>query len=319
MKRGKISGQFAPRTIEMLRSPAWRVLSLSARRILDRIEIELASHGGRDNGRLPVTYANLKAYGICNRDAIAGGKRELRALGFVESIRGHAGNGEFRRPTLFRLTYLPAYGKSPTHEWRRIETLKEAEKIARKARRTIERKTKHRSRKPGLDRPEKRDVIRSRKPGRCPRNTGHGNRDAYLDSLAISPAGAAGAGPSATERGDQARTRAQHRHRDFLSDEGRATMTVSSDLDALSVTIDDPHDVAVIDDGEGIYAVFATSPHARKCVEDLAPTLSFDTEKTLPVDTTVAAATFCSEEHAQNFCNDLRTAGLVVAFQPRRH
>ena len=27
----------------------------------------------------------------------------------------------------------------------------------------------------------------------------------------------------------------------------------------MSVTIDDPHDVAVIDDGEGIYAVFATN------------------------------------------------------------
>ena len=121
-----------------------------ARRILDRIEIELASHGGKDNGKLPVTYQNLKDFGICNRTDIARGKRELCALGFVECTRGHAGNGEFRRPTLFRLTYLPAYGKGPTHEWRQIETVEEAEKIAKKVRCTSNHaaaKTKHRSRK----------------------------------------------------------------------------------------------------------------------------------------------------------------------------
>ena len=87
----------------------------------------------------------------------------------------------------------------------------------------------------------------------------------------------------------------------------------------MSVTIDDPHDVAVIDDGEGIYAVFATNPDARKRIENLAPTLTFDADKNLPIDTTAAAALFCSEEHAQNFCDDLRTVGLVVAFKPRRH
>ena len=70
-----ISGQFAPRLIEMLRSPAYRALSLSARRILDRIEIEFANHGGRDNGKLPVTYQNFKDFGISNRDDIARGNR----------------------------------------------------------------------------------------------------------------------------------------------------------------------------------------------------------------------------------------------------
>ena len=78
-----ISGQFAPRLIEMLRSPAFRALSLSARRILDRIEIELASHGGRDNGKLPVTYANFVEFGV-HRLAIAPGIREAGALGLLE-------------------------------------------------------------------------------------------------------------------------------------------------------------------------------------------------------------------------------------------
>jgi hypothetical protein len=138
----KIGGQFAPRLSEMLRSPAFRVLSLTGHRILARIEIELANHGGRDNGKLPVTYRNLKDFGICNRTDIARGKRELCALGFIECTRGHAGNGEFRRPTLFRLTYLPAYGKSPTHEWRQIETPEEAESIAKKVRRRTNEKNK---------------------------------------------------------------------------------------------------------------------------------------------------------------------------------
>jgi hypothetical protein len=39
-------------TIEMLKS----VLSLSARRVLDRIEIEHADHSGNDNGRLRATH-----------------------------------------------------------------------------------------------------------------------------------------------------------------------------------------------------------------------------------------------------------------------
>jgi hypothetical protein len=55
-RRNSIDGQFAAHTIEMIKSPAWSVLSLSARRVLDRIEIEHADHGGYDNGKLPVTY-----------------------------------------------------------------------------------------------------------------------------------------------------------------------------------------------------------------------------------------------------------------------
>lgn len=45
-RRTNIAGQWTAHRIDMLRSPAWRVLSLSVRRILDRIEIEHASHGG---------------------------------------------------------------------------------------------------------------------------------------------------------------------------------------------------------------------------------------------------------------------------------
>ena len=49
-RKNRISGQFAVRLIEMLESPAYRALSVSAHRVISRIEIELASHGGNDNG-----------------------------------------------------------------------------------------------------------------------------------------------------------------------------------------------------------------------------------------------------------------------------
>jgi hypothetical protein len=133
-RRTKIHGQFAPRTIEMLESPAFRVLSLSARRVLDRVEIEFSHHGGQDNGKLPVTFDDFARYGI-NRQQIAPAIRECEALGFLQvTERGRAGNAEFRTPNLFRLTYRPTGGAAETNEWRRIETPERAEQLAGAAR-----------------------------------------------------------------------------------------------------------------------------------------------------------------------------------------
>lgn len=99
-----IPSQFAPRLIEMLEAPAYRVLSLSARRVIDHVEIELAHHGGNDNGRLPVTYEDFESYGI-DRGSIAPAIREAVALGFLEiTEKGRAGNAEWRKPNYFRLT-----------------------------------------------------------------------------------------------------------------------------------------------------------------------------------------------------------------------
>jgi hypothetical protein len=70
-KKGAASGPFVMHTREMIASPAWRVLSLSARRLLDRIEIEMMSHGGpRSNARLPVTHNDFIKYGV-RRNSIA--------------------------------------------------------------------------------------------------------------------------------------------------------------------------------------------------------------------------------------------------------
>lgn len=133
-KKTSIGGQFAPRLIEMLESPAHRVLSLSARRVLDRIEVEIGHHGGNDNGKLPVTFDHFEEYGV-HRHAIGPAIREAVALGFLEITEvGRSGNGEFRRPSLYRLTYRPTEKIESTDEWRKIETIVEAETIADAAR-----------------------------------------------------------------------------------------------------------------------------------------------------------------------------------------
>ena len=128
------TGQWAGRLIEMLESPAYRALSLSGHRVLARVEIELAHHGGQDNGRLPVAYDDFKAYGIPRMSAAAG-IRECVALGFIEVTEpGRAGNAEYRRPTLFRLTYRPVGRAAATEEWQRIKTDEEAHAKAQHAR-----------------------------------------------------------------------------------------------------------------------------------------------------------------------------------------
>jgi hypothetical protein len=140
-KQSQIPGQFVPRLREMLESPAWRVLSKAGRGVIDRIEIELASHGGtrkgqNDNGKLPVTFDDFVAHGI-DRHLIAPAIAEDSALGFIEvTDPGRAGNSEFRKPKLFRLTYLPTDGDAEfgTNEWRRIETMEQAREIKAKAR-----------------------------------------------------------------------------------------------------------------------------------------------------------------------------------------
>jgi hypothetical protein len=126
----------------MMESPAFQVLSLTGHRVLARIEIELAHHGGNDNGRLPVTFDHFVEYGV-HRHAIAPALREVCALGFVEvTEHGRAGNAEWRRPNLFRLTYRHVGNAEPTNEWKRIKTKEDAERIAHEARRPAVRRNK---------------------------------------------------------------------------------------------------------------------------------------------------------------------------------
>ena len=105
-RKNKIAGQFSARTVEMLESPAYQVLSLHAHRILARLEIEHAHHGGNDNGRLPCTYDHFEEYGV-RRHAIKSTLRELEGLGFIEiTEKGRAGNAEFKSQAHGAITRL---------------------------------------------------------------------------------------------------------------------------------------------------------------------------------------------------------------------
>jgi len=118
-RKNRISGQFSPRLIEMLESPAYRTLSLSAHRVISRIEVELGQHGGNDNGKLPVTTMDFVQYGV-ERTCVPAAIREAEALGFIRvTEHGRGGNAEFRKPNLFALTFAhdrDSLKAPPTHD-----------------------------------------------------------------------------------------------------------------------------------------------------------------------------------------------------------
>jgi hypothetical protein len=205
-KRRTINGQFTMRLIEMLRAPAMRVLSLTGRRILDRIEIEHARHGGRDNGKLPVTHADFREFGI-DHDAIAPGIREVCALGFVKlTRRGFAGNAEHHCPSLFQLTYRPTDGAEPTDEWRAIVTTEQAETIAAQARAnkpkrhwSFNRKKKkfliRENPEPTPGNPDQTLIRETRNlPPKKSKTSDPGNPESFLENLAIYQDAADGGG-----------------------------------------------------------------------------------------------------------------------------
>jgi hypothetical protein len=130
--------QFVMHTIEMLESAAYRALSVSGHRVLARIEIEHGHHGGKENGRLPVTFDDFEEYGISAK-SVAPALREVQALGFVNlTARGRPSKSDFgRHPNCFGLTFLrgpaPKYAE-PTNEWKQHHTLEDALRVAREAR-----------------------------------------------------------------------------------------------------------------------------------------------------------------------------------------
>ena len=155
-RRNKISGQFASRLIEMLESPAYRALSQAGHGALSRVEVELAHHGGQDNGKLAITFEDFVRYGM-PRSTIGPALAENEALGFFKiTVHGKpARAAEYRRPNLFLLTTRPELEGVGTERcgWRRFKTLQEAQGVADAAR--------------------KRAVAARKSPG-------HGSRHGYL-------------------------------------------------------------------------------------------------------------------------------------------
>jgi hypothetical protein len=123
-------GKFVGHTEDLL---TWRAMSLSAHRVLARIEIELCTHW-QNNGELIVTHKDFLQYGIHDH-AVAPGIRELEALRLIRvTQRGQAGNADQRRPTKFELTYRPTKGGPPSDAWRTIKDMRQAKALAKAAR-----------------------------------------------------------------------------------------------------------------------------------------------------------------------------------------
>ncbi|MGL3208296.1 hypothetical protein [Bradyrhizobium sp. BR 1433] len=165
MTRGKrrkttIGGQFIGRLVEMLESPVMRVLNQSEHRVLIRLEIELAHHGGTSNGALVVTHQQFVDFGV-DREAVAPSIRCLAALKLIEITKqGRGGNREYREASQYRLTYLHTDRADPTHDWRSITTKEQAKNVAVEARRAkgaeaVERsKQAHQKQKTGSESPQ---------------------------------------------------------------------------------------------------------------------------------------------------------------------
>jgi hypothetical protein len=135
--KGHFDEPFVRIKYTMKESPAWKALTLSARRVLDRIEIEFGKHKGKPeaNGELVVTYEDFVEYGI-GRTEIGPAIRELVALGFIRITRaGVAGNADQRQATMFLITYQPNGSAQYLDDgWKRIKTDEEADSVAKAAR-----------------------------------------------------------------------------------------------------------------------------------------------------------------------------------------
>jgi|FEC22Drversion2_1045045.scaffolds.fasta_scaffold02218_5 hypothetical protein len=134
-KKNSITTSFVVDSKEMKESLAWRHLPDAARRALDRLELEHMRHGGADNGRLPCTHSDFARAGI-RRASVALAIRQCVHLGFVKvSEVGGRSISKFRRPNLYRLTYVFGSGRSPdpTHDWRLIETEEQVQAALAKA------------------------------------------------------------------------------------------------------------------------------------------------------------------------------------------
>jgi hypothetical protein len=124
----RIKEPFVPHRRSMLESPAWRMLPHLARQVLDAIEIELMRHGGKDNGKLTVTYVDFAKYCASqNSRTLVQAVRQGEALGFIIIVRGIGGIGAARQANQYRLTYMPGMnGGPPGDEWKKVQSEEDA-------------------------------------------------------------------------------------------------------------------------------------------------------------------------------------------------
>jgi hypothetical protein len=118
----------------MLESPAWCVMRLAARKVLDRLIIEHLKHGGLENGALVATYSDFQRFGV-RRPSIAAAIVEIETLGFIDVVkRGGSAYAEFRNPSIYALAWLDRKdGTPPSNRWKTFATDANAGEAVRQA------------------------------------------------------------------------------------------------------------------------------------------------------------------------------------------
>lgn len=121
-------------TSEMLESPAWRAMSINARRVVDRIVIEHLHHAGTENGKLIVTYDDFEKFGI-RRSSIKPAIKEATALGWIDCTQaGRMAYADIRIPSHYALTWLYRSDGTPaSNRWKRYEDEQSARSAAKNA------------------------------------------------------------------------------------------------------------------------------------------------------------------------------------------
>jgi hypothetical protein len=113
---------------DVLCSAAWSALSPPAKRILERLLVELMNHAGKDNGRLICTYPDFIKFGIREK-SIPGGLRQLEDVGLIRVIRRGRITPDHSNPSFYLITFLPTDDAGPTDEWRHYLNTKQTRKM----------------------------------------------------------------------------------------------------------------------------------------------------------------------------------------------
>ena len=106
-------------TTDLMKSPAWRAMSINTRKLIDFLTIEHFGHAGQENGSLKATYDQLVAFGL-TREHIAEAIDEAEALGLARRMAAR----QMRVPMVYRLTFYASnvggLPEPPTNDWKRV-------------------------------------------------------------------------------------------------------------------------------------------------------------------------------------------------------
>lgn len=115
-----------------LKSPAFRVLSFSAKALFFMLQTELTA---TNNGNISAPLSEMKHLGWTSQTTLAKCLYELRSLGFIAVTRGGGLKMQSRICTLYRFTFLDVFDQpkvsvqaiKATHDYLKFKTVREAE------------------------------------------------------------------------------------------------------------------------------------------------------------------------------------------------